>query len=132
MSKQDDDRNQYEVAGIIDFGDSTDSYIVFEIAIAIMYLMVESEIVDIMDVGGHVLRGYYEHITLNEAEKQGLVTLVLGRYCQSLVLGAYSYLQDPGNEYLLCSADKGWKQLVELWNIPKHELYANWQKVTDS
>ncbi len=31
-------------------------------------------------------------------------------------MGAYSYSQDPGNEYLLTTASRGWKLLDQVWN----------------
>jgi len=53
---------------------------------------------------------------------------VSARLCQSLVLGAYSYLQDPGNDYLLSTAAKGWNVLDIIWNTPQTELMRRWKK----
>lgn len=53
---------------------------------------------------------------------------VSARLCQSLVMGAYSYLQDPGNEYLLTTSQKGWDVLQLIWNTPKTDLMSKWKE----
>ncbi|ELU13764.1 hypothetical protein CAPTEDRAFT_126787, partial [Capitella teleta] len=130
-SKPKDDR-EYHVYGIIDFGDSQDSCLVFEIAIAIMYMMVESHYVDPLLVGGHVLAGYLSEVSLNEYERDALKTLIAGRFAQSLTMGEYTYSQDPGNEYVLVCAKNGWPRLQRLWNTPKEKLYAMWNEIIQS
>lgn len=122
----------YCVAGVIDFGDMNESYYIFEVAIAIMYMMVESKVVDPMLAGGHLLAGYLLQRSLNVTEWEVLKTCVAARYCQSLVMGAYTYSLDPGNEYLLVTAANGWPQLERLWNTPTEQLYASWREVIAS
>ena len=46
-------------------------------------------------------------------------------------MGAYSYKQDPGNEYLLITAKTGWKTLSSFWQLSQRELYAGWDKVLE-
>jgi len=43
-------------------------------------------------------------------------------------MGAYSYLQDPGNDYLLSTALKGWNVLDIVWNTPQSELTRRWKE----
>ena len=123
---------EHDIIGVIDFGEMMNSYYVFEVAITIMYMMVESKIVDPLLVGGHVLAGYLGVRQLSDVEFSVLKTCVAGRYCQSLVMGAYCYMQDPGNEYLLVTAANGWPQLQRLWETPEEELYAGWRKAMES
>ena len=123
---------QYENHGVIDFGDAFDSYLLFEIAILCMYIMVESKIVDPLLIPGHAIAGYCEHIQLNDTEKDLLKVAMAGRFCQSLVMGAYSYEQDPGNEYLLVTAKNGWRVFRALWTTPKEELYKNWEEIIEN
>ncbi len=47
-------------------------------------------------------------------------------------MGAYSYSQDPGNEYLIVTAARGWGILQRLWDTPKDELYARWRRVMET
>ena len=51
------------------------------------------------------------------------------RYAQSLVMGAYSYSQDPGNEYLLITSKTGWKTLTDFWSLSRQELYQQWDEI---
>ena len=47
-------------------------------------------------------------------------------------MGAYSYQQDPGNEYLLTTSRTGWVKLSEFWAMPKEELYSNWKEIIEA
>ena len=129
IPEQDQD---YEQHGIIDFGDACYSYILFDLAVCMMYMMVESKIVNPLLVGGYVLAGYSEHIQLNDTEKELLKTCIAGRFCQSIVMGAYSYSMDPGNEYLLVTAKNGWEPLKNLWATPNDELCKHWDEIVKS
>ena len=117
------------IHGILDFGDNLVSYLMFDVAIAIMYLSVESKIVDPLLVGGHILAGYLTKCSLNDAELDALKICVAGRYAQSLVMGEYTYSIDPGNDYVLTTAKNGWPQLQKLWATPKDEIYTQWRQI---
>ena len=91
--------------------------------------MVESAVIDPMKVAGHVLAGYLSQQRLTDVEFDALKVCVAGRYAQSLVLGAYSYTLDPGNEYLLVTEKNGWPQLKRLWDTPKLDLYRHWRDI---
>ena len=121
----------YDIHGILDFGDAQDSYYVFEVAIVIMYTMVESHVVDPLLVGGHVLAGYLSERSLNQWEWGALKVCVAGRFAQSLTMGEYTYKQDPGNEYVLVCGKNGWPRLRRLWDTPQEELYEGWRRVIE-
>ena len=126
---KDSEPPSYDLYGMIDFGDMTENYYVLEVAMAITYMMFESKIVDPMLAGGHVLAGYVTVMPLNEAEFNVLKYCVASRFAQSLTLGAYTYLMDPGNEYVLTTAASGWKLLQQFWSITAEELYSGWKNV---
>merc|ERR1712154_193412 len=107
-----------QVKAIIDFGDMQYSCLLYDIAITIMYMMVVSSEEDALVNGGHLLAGYSKHRAIPDQEWQVLKVCVAARFCQSLVMGAYSYSQDPGNEYLLVTASMGWQRLRQIWNTP--------------
>ena len=68
-----DSSGQHHIRGLLDFGDSHRSALVFEIALAIMYLMVDCPAgVPRLDVGGHVLAGYQRHRALTDQEMKVL------------------------------------------------------------
>jgi len=126
MRKNNDEDSVYSV---IDFGDSQHGPLLYELAITIMYMMTKAE--DPNMVGGHVLAGYLQHRHLPHEERKLIRVCVAARYAQSLSMGAYSYKQDPGNEYLLITAKTGWKTLSSFWQLSQRELYAGWDKVLE-
>ncbi|XP_036374806.1 hydroxylysine kinase-like [Megalops cyprinoides] len=115
----------YKISGILDFGHMSNGYYVFELAITIMYMMIESH--DPIQVGGPVLAGWESVIPLNEAERNALYLLVLGRFCQSLVMGRYNATLQPENkEYLMTTAKNGSRHLMHLWELGKEEVEMRW------
>ncbi|XP_035409700.1 hydroxylysine kinase [Cygnus olor] len=104
---------QYTVSGILDFSDMSYGYYVFEVAIAMMYMMIESA--DPLRVGGHVLAGFERVLPLTEEERGALFLLVCGRFAQSLVIAAHTALAYPENrDYLLVTARTGWRHLTRM------------------
>lgn len=126
------DPNQYEITSVIDFGDTQKNPLVFELAVTIMYMMLKPSEVHANQTGGHVIGGYIKYRNIPDIEMDLLRTCIGARFAQSLILGAYSYQQDPGNEYLLSSAKTGWKAVEEFWRYPKEQLRNDWDKIISS
>ncbi|WAR22503.1 HYKK-like protein, partial [Mya arenaria] len=122
----------YDVTAILDWSDITKSYFVFDIAINITYLSIECEENKQLDVSGHILKGYAKYRKLNDAEFKSIPFLVCSRLCQSLVFGAHAYSQQPGNEYLLTTAKKGWPLLRKYWSADYSKLLNNWRVIMKS
>jgi len=123
--------DDYHVYSVLDFGDSQRSCYVFELAITIMYMMTQCRCIPANEAGGHVLAGYIKYRSMDNSEKKLLRTCVAARYAQSLVMGAYSYEQDPGNEYLLITSKNGWKILHDFWNVSEDQLYRKWSEIVE-
>ncbi|KFV61079.1 Hydroxylysine kinase, partial [Dryobates pubescens] len=116
---------QYNVSGILDFSDMSYGYYVFEVAIAIMYMMIESP--DPLGVGGHVLAGFESILPLTEEERGALFLLVCGRFSQSLVIAAHTALLYPENkEYLTITARTGWKHLMRMFEVGQEVVEQTW------
>ncbi|NXD06318.1 HYKK kinase, partial [Nothocercus nigrocapillus] len=116
---------QYRVSGILDFSDMSYGYYVFEVAIAIMYMMVESA--DPLRVGGHVLAGFESVLPLTADERAALFLLVSGRFSQSLVMAAHTALLYPENrEYLMITAKSGWKHLMKMFEVGQEAMEQLW------
>ncbi|XP_051980003.1 hydroxylysine kinase [Xyrauchen texanus] len=117
--------SRYKISGILDFGDMSCGYLIFELAIAIMYMMIENS--NPIDVGRPVVAGWESVFPLNDAEKDALYLLVLGRFCQSLVLARHAVIQQPENtEYLMTTAKTGVHHLCRLWELGKEEVERIW------
>ncbi|XP_030811234.1 hydroxylysine kinase isoform X3 [Camarhynchus parvulus] len=116
---------QYRVSGILDFSDMSYGYYVFEVAIAIMYMMIESP--DPLSVGGHVLAGFESILPLTAEERGALFLLVSGRFAQSLVIAAHTALLYPENkEYLTITAKTGWKHLMTMFEVGQEAVEKKW------
>ncbi|XP_027513475.1 hydroxylysine kinase isoform X2 [Corapipo altera] len=116
---------QYRVSGILDFSDMSYGYYVFEVAIAIMYMMIESP--DPLGVGGHVLAGFESVVPLTAEERGALFLLVSGRFAQSLVIAAHTALLYPENEeYLMITAKTGWKHLMTMFEMGQEAVEKKW------
>ncbi|NXE90501.1 HYKK kinase, partial [Menura novaehollandiae] len=116
---------QYRVSGILDFSDMSYGYYVFEVAIAIMYMMIESP--DPLSVGGHVLAGFESVVPLTAEERGALFLLVSGRLAQSLVIAAHTALLYPENkEYLTITAKTGWKHLMTMFEVGQDAVEKTW------
>ncbi|KAM6149771.1 hydroxylysine kinase [Erethizon dorsatum] len=115
----------YEVSGVLDFGDMSYGYYVFEVAITIMYMMIESK--NPIQVGGHILAGFESIVPLTAIEKSALFLLVCCRFCQSLVMAAYSCQLHPENrEYLMTTSKTGGKLLQQMFDVGQRAVEEVW------
>ncbi|XP_024278598.1 hydroxylysine kinase isoform X1 [Oncorhynchus tshawytscha] len=122
---QPDDSTAYKISGILDFGDMSSGYYVFELAITIMYMMIENPTP--LDVARDVLAGWESVIPLNEAERDALYLLVLCRFCQSLVVARHTVVQHPENkDYLMITTKTGTHHLCRLWELGKEVVERRW------
>jgi hypothetical protein len=62
-----------------------------------------------------LLRGYNMVCPLTEVERKHLILLMACRLSCSVTLGAYSYQQNPSNEYLLLHSAPAWNALDLIW-----------------
>ncbi|XP_004674794.1 PREDICTED: hydroxylysine kinase isoform X1 [Condylura cristata] len=121
----------YQVSGILDFDDMSYGYYVFEVAITIMYMMIESK--NPIQVGGHVLAGFESIIPLTAVERSALYLLVCCRFCQSLVIAAYSCQLHPENkEYIMITAKTGWKHLRQMFKMGQKTVEEIWFETAKS
>ncbi|XP_072294666.1 hydroxylysine kinase-like [Eucyclogobius newberryi] len=103
---QPDHDGSHKICGILDFGHMNSGFYIHELAITIMYMMIEHP--NPLEVGGAVLAGWESELPLNEAERDCLFVLVLSRFCQSIVFARHSILMQPENEeYLMIWSRKG-------------------------
>lgn len=123
------DKDEYKVVGIIDFGDTSKSPLIFEVGIAMTYMMLQARS---LERGGIFLAGYTSINPLAAEEKQYLKYCVAARLAQSLVMGTYTYKQDQSNDYVLVTQEYGWKLIEELWRKEFSNIDDIWQKTADT
>ncbi|XP_034935861.1 hydroxylysine kinase [Chelonus insularis] len=117
------DSEKNTVVGVIDFGDVQYSYFIFEVAIALCYMIIQSRDIG---MGKHVIEGYQSIKKLSKFEKSILKITVCVRICQSLILGIYTHSNEPQNDYLLVTQKPGWKILRKLWYMEDDEVAIAW------
>jgi len=107
----------YCVSGVIDFGDSVESWTILDLSVAMAYSMLNAygKQNRSLSAASAVLRGYHAIRPLTEKEREDLPLLIACRLSCSATLGAYSYAQNPGNEYLLLHATPAWNALGLIW-----------------
>ncbi len=69
-----------------------------------------------------ILRGFNSVYPLTTIERKYLRLLISSRLSCSATLGAYSYQQNPQNEYLLLHAEPAWKTLELVWGAKNGEV----------
>jgi Ser/Thr protein kinase RdoA (MazF antagonist) len=75
-----------QVVGVIDFGDTTHTIRIGELAIACAYAMLDQD--DPMSVGRNIVSGYRSLLDTQERESSCLFDLILARLATSLCMGA--------------------------------------------
>lgn len=75
--KKKDGQAEYEWTGLLDFGDAHKSCVIFDLAIIMAYMMLDTKLTPSIDVGGHCLAGYVTHQKLSKAEFDALLVRFL-------------------------------------------------------
>ncbi len=101
-----------KVAGLIDFGDTSYSHTINELAITIAYAIMNKE--QPLEWAAEIVRGYHKKRPLKAIELKVLYWLIAGRWCQTVLISGYHAAQDPDNEYLSISLAPAWTML-EKW-----------------
>lgn len=131
--------NQYgdghEIVSIIDFGDMSVSYRVFEVAICMMYMiMVRVQQGDTHNeairIAGYVLHGYQSVYSLSQSALGLLYWSVAARFFQSIVIGKYKRSLEPENAYLSNSCDLALDVLSTYVAMPGAEILNSWLSMT--
>ena len=101
-----------QVSGIIDFGDTAYTAIIFELAITLTYAMFGKD--DPIASAIPVIEGYYAEFPLLEEELDLLYYLIAGRLCMGVCTTAKEKKLQPNNKYILISEAPGW-ELLRKW-----------------
>ncbi len=89
---------EYEVVGILDFGDLVHSFAIADLAIAAAYAILDKP--DPLSAAAAVVRGYHAVKPLAPGELDALFGLLTLRLCASVSIAAVQQSQRPDDEYL--------------------------------
>uniref|UniRef100_UPI00358E1E79 hydroxylysine kinase-like isoform X2 n=1 Tax=Myxine glutinosa TaxID=7769 RepID=UPI00358E1E79 len=120
----------YNISGIIDFGDFTPGYYVSDLALLMVYMMLNHP--EKIVVGGHVMAGYESVMPLTGEEKDTLFFLVVSRIVISIVLTHRRAEMSPENTKFLLRHDGALSSILkELWEAGKEKVEKLWFDVAD-
>ncbi|XP_077983990.1 hydroxylysine kinase-like [Glandiceps talaboti] len=119
--------SKYEICGVLDFGEASHCYYVFEVGIALAYTMLISK--EPMVSSRHMLAGYLYVLPLTDLEKNLLYYCIAARIAQSVTIGMYTFKRHPYNMYLLTTQEDGWRTLNLQWKTPKEEVQKQWDEI---
>ncbi|MFQ5398267.1 MAG: aminotransferase class III-fold pyridoxal phosphate-dependent enzyme [Anaerolineae bacterium] len=104
-----------QVCGIIDFGDLVHSHTVFDLAIALAYMMLDKD--DPVAAAAHVVSGYHAVYPLTELELEHLFTLACVRLCVSVAVSAKQQKMEPDLPYLSVTEAPAWALLARFTGL---------------
>ncbi|KAM3573997.1 hypothetical protein VYU27_004048 [Nannochloropsis oceanica] len=121
------------VLGAIDFGDSLWSWRINDVAIAMAYAAVSSfGKTHPVHAAALLLHGFVATASSIPPWEAGhLLTLACGRLAISVTLGAYSFAQNPENEYLLIHAQPAWSALRTLWGRQRERVVEVFRRAAE-
>ncbi|RDD42497.1 Hydroxylysine kinase [Trichoplax sp. H2] len=126
--KYNNETNNYDINGIIDFGLVNYSYVVFELAVLMAYTLLTVPH-DRIRALGHLISGFHSVFPLTEVEYKSIYTLIILRLVQTSILTKYSSNLQPDNEFTMDSYEEKLEILKFLLSIPERDVYAVWDKI---
>jgi len=117
------EHSDWAVDGIIDFGDMVYSHTVFELAIALAYIMLEKS--DPLSIALPVVEAYHKFLPLQKPEIEVLFYSICARLSLSVTMAAYQQTLQPTNEYLSISERPTWSLLDQVIGINPEKAYQS-------
>ena len=120
---------EFEICGLIDFGDTNHSCRVFDISIAAACMMT-TFLDDPVAAGAHTFAGYLQKNPLTQLESDLVFYFIQARLYQNICYATNtSELHPENSEYLLYSVKRAWKVLDKLTTVSKKEFDEKWAKL---
>jgi len=118
------DSKDWQVSGIIDFGDMVYSCTIFELAVALAYIMFESD--PPLDNVAPVIKAYNKVLLIKDIELKVLFYCICARLCMSVTIAAYQRKLQPDNDYVSISEQSAWvllEQLLATNPVKAHRIF---------
>jgi Ser/Thr protein kinase RdoA (MazF antagonist) len=108
-----------EVVAIIDFGDMVYSYTIADLAIALAYVVLNTE--SPVATAANIVAAYHEVLPLTDQEIATVWRLMIMRLCMSVCIAAYQRRERPDNEYLDISQQAIRERLPDLLQVSQRD-----------
>lgn len=116
------DGNPAELAGLIDFGDTLRSTVVFDLAVPLSNLL-SAETVQPWDRAGAYLKGYLDELSIPADDIGLLAATAPARLLLRVLLTARSAAGEPERrDYLLSHNREDWRNLEAAWAVPQARI----------
>ena len=106
------DGQDYQISGIIDFGDFVYTATISELAVGITYAVLD--LPDPLEAARVIIKGYHHAFALEEEEVEVLYDLIAMRLLISVTISAENAFSSPLNGYLQISSRPAW-DLLKKW-----------------
>ncbi len=120
--KQDPTGSAYHVAGFIDFNDSIQTCIVFELGVSLAHIMrdmLRPAVTDTVELVGPLVSGYNSVLPLTPDELDSLYHIVLARSVFLAINAERVCRTDPANTaHVISSISKSWAFVHAMLSIP--------------
>ncbi|MFN0200911.1 MAG: phosphotransferase, partial [Bacteroidia bacterium] len=110
-----------ETLAIIDYGDTTFTQTINDVAVLLAYGMMEHE--QPLQAAAPILAGYQQQFPLQANELKVLYVCVAMRLLISLTKSAIARQKEPENTYIFVSEKTGWALLEKWYHIPENFAY---------
>ena len=120
--------------GLIDFEAMSVSYPAVELSRLIADMMIDCNLVELLDIGGHIIAGYMSVNIMPVKEfRFCLYETALACLAQYIILSTYEYqFQGESNEYCLLSTEGSKVVLAKMMDVEAADVYRVWGKVLTS
>jgi Ser/Thr protein kinase RdoA (MazF antagonist) len=108
-----------EVVAIIDFGDMVYSYTIADLAIALAYVVLNTE--SPVATAANIVAAYHSVLPLTDQEIETVWRLMMMRLCMSVCIAAYQQRERPDNQYLDISQQAIRQRLPDLLQVSQRD-----------
>ncbi|KAK7489016.1 hypothetical protein BaRGS_00019677 [Batillaria attramentaria] len=116
--------------GIIDFEETSFSYPVLELSRLMADMMIDCQLVDVMDIGGHVIAGYMSVNSFTVKQFHYLYETALTCLAQYIILGTHEHqVQEGANVYVMIGVAPSLQVLDKLKGVSSKRVYRAWAAV---
>lgn len=106
------DKENYTVIGYIDYGDSTYTYSICDLAICLTYCMFDKK--DPLQVAYYIIMGFNHILEIQENECELIYLFIIARCATSLLISSFSSRNNTKNEYITSGQKQAWELLQYL------------------
>jgi len=119
--------NEWDVSGLIDFGDMVYTARCCEVAIAAAYAVLGKA--DPVSAAAALIAGYHRVNPLVDEELEMVFHLIRTRLAVSVTMSAIGKLANPDNDYLLVTEAPAWRALETLMSVPPTQALGVFREV---